>query len=250
MISSRIHDPALSFLQLRSQMKVCIYDFQGFFLCSRFFFITQGAFKRFGKMEMFRQIPVIVCAKIRDGDCRKVIIRDMMHENKHMWRGTILIIDDLVQSGSTLRECRNALIKAVRDREGETATIRISAYVTHAVFPNESWKAFAEESARSDALSFDQFFVTNSIPSASALDNIAPFRVLRLEHLLAVDLVRSISGGECTTSRFASLLQVPTFNTDPMMDTPLLVRTRLNKMVKVQAYVASKNRDKVCIVAI
>jgi phosphoribosylpyrophosphate synthetase len=48
-----------------------------------------------------------------------------------------LIVDDLVQSGGTLIECAAVLRKA-----GAT---KVSAYVTHAVFPNDSYKKFLDQ---------------------------------------------------------------------------------------------------------
>lgn len=145
-----------------------------------------GAYKRFGKMNYFSGVPAIICAKIRDKDARKIIIRDIINENIRMWDGIILIIDDLVQSGGTLRECRNAIIS---HREGK---VNVAAFCSHGVFPRESWKRFVEEMDKPEH--FTKFYVTNSIETTNKLKGIAPFEILELEHTLAADLHRAISG--------------------------------------------------------
>ena len=149
-------------------------------------FPDDGAFKRFAKMDLFEGVPAIICAKIRDGDTRKVIIRDIVNETPRMWTGTILIIDDLVQSGGTLSQCRNALIA---HRKG---SIKIAAYCTHGVFPRESWKKFAEEMDKEGGEHFDQFYLSNSIPATANLRGVKPFVILDLEDCLALDLQRAV----------------------------------------------------------
>jgi phosphoribosylpyrophosphate synthetase len=95
----------------------------------RIAFPDDGAAKRFkDKFDAFGE-PVI-CSKRREGDRRRIVISDGDPRGRH-----VVIVDDLVQSGSTLLECAHAL-----EAHGATA---ISAYVTHAVFPRESWRKFA-----------------------------------------------------------------------------------------------------------
>ena len=80
-----------------------------------------------------------------------------------------LIIDDLVRSGGTLRQCAKAL------RAKGAASV--SCFVAHACFPNEAaWKAFlpateggkgsGEEEERGDRTGehMDKFYCTNSVP--------------------------------------------------------------------------------------
>lgn len=43
----------------------------------------------------------VVCAKVREGDKRIVRIKEGNPEGRH-----VVIVDDLVQSGGTLRECQ------------------------------------------------------------------------------------------------------------------------------------------------
>ena len=69
--------------------------------------------------------------------------------------------------------------------------IKISAYVTHAVFPKESWKLFTDCEVQ-----FDKFYITDSIPHATAIAQHSPFKLLSLcdsisEALLGFDLLQS-----------------------------------------------------------
>ena len=89
----------------------------------------EGACKRFH--NFFAKYDEVVCTKVREGDKRIVTIKEGKPAGKH-----IVIVDDLVQSGGTLIECAKVL-----RREGASA---VSAYVTHGVFPNESWRRFTD----------------------------------------------------------------------------------------------------------
>jgi phosphoribosylpyrophosphate synthetase len=51
----------------------------------------------------------------------------------------------------------------------------VSAYVTHAVFPKESWKKFADGEFK-----FKNFWVTDSIPHAVDICTHDPFKLLSL----------------------------------------------------------------------
>lgn len=91
----------------------------------------------------------------------------------------VVIVDDLVQTGGTLYECGQTLLDA--------GALSVNAYVSHAVFPKESWKRFNKGG---DRACFDKFWVTNSIPSvANALpveDGI--FEILDLKGIIIDDL--------------------------------------------------------------
>jgi phosphoribosylpyrophosphate synthetase len=128
-------------------------------------FPDDGAYKRFhGKLDAFGE-PV-VCTKRREGNKRKVVINDGEPAGRH-----VVIVDDLVQTGGTLLECAKALRDAGADK--------VSAYVTHAVFPHDSWTKFVGTAGSLPPL--EHFFITNSIPiTSSKLRGVAPFEVLSI----------------------------------------------------------------------
>ncbi|KAF7809329.1 ribose-phosphate pyrophosphokinase 4-like [Senna tora] len=93
-------------------------------------FPDDGAWKRFHKQ--LQHFPTIVCAKVREGDQRIVRIKEGDPRDRH-----IVIVDDLVQSGGTLIECQKVL--------AAHGAKKISAYVTHGIFPNKSWARFQQD---------------------------------------------------------------------------------------------------------
>jgi ribose-phosphate pyrophosphokinase len=114
-------------------------------------FPDDGAAKRFGGMFTGLGFEIVTCGKIRDGEKRIVHIQDGDAGNKR-----VIIVDDLVQTGGTLYECGIALQKA--------GALEVNAFVTHGVFPNESWKRFL---STGDRACFNKFYVTNSIPTVT-----------------------------------------------------------------------------------
>eukprot|EP00546_Thalassionema_frauenfeldii_P009885 CAMPEP_0178919072 /NCGR_PEP_ID=MMETSP0786-20121207/14214_1 /TAXON_ID=186022 /ORGANISM="Thalassionema frauenfeldii, Strain CCMP 1798" /LENGTH=332 /DNA_ID=CAMNT_0020592923 /DNA_START=223 /DNA_END=1221 /DNA_ORIENTATION=- len=118
-------------------------------------FPDDGAAKRFSEVfhDMHcRHLEIIVCGKTRgDGDERRVVIQDGNPRGRH-----IVIVDDLVQTGGTLYETGKVL------REAGAASV--NAFVSHAVFPNESWKRFNKGG---DRACFTKFWTTNSIPTVT-----------------------------------------------------------------------------------
>jgi ribose-phosphate pyrophosphokinase len=132
-------------------------------------FPDEGALKRFGRQ--FDDLPIVVCHKVRDGERREVQIKEGDPRGRHT-----VIIDDLVMTGGTLRECRQALVTA-----GAAA---VSAYVTHGVFPGESWRHFKPTE-------FTHFWLTDSSPlTAARLQGRPPFEVLCLSDGL-VEILRA-----------------------------------------------------------
>jgi adenine phosphoribosyltransferase len=128
-----------------------------------------GAYKRF--RYFFDDFPQIICSKIRDGDTRNITIGNLPTIDLK----NVIIIDDLVQSGETLLSCA----KSLKLRGFET----ISAYVTHAVFPKNAWKKFAD----SDVI--NEFIITNTNPGVSdKLAGIKPFVVLDVQTHLCSEL--------------------------------------------------------------
>ena len=130
----------------------------------------EGACKRFhGFFE--DEFTEVVCTKVREGDKRIVTLKEGNPVNKH-----VVIVDDLVQSGGTLIECMR-LLKA----KGAT---KVSAYVTHGVFPNSSWKKFTEP--KDERERFEHFFITDSCPlTVDAVNGQSPFRVMSLAGSIA-----------------------------------------------------------------
>lgn len=115
-----------------------------------------------------------MCAKVREGDKRIVRIKEGNPAGCH-----VVIVDDLVQSGGTLIECQKVL--------AAHGAAKVSAYVTHGVFPKSSWERFMHKN--DDGLSeraFAYFWITDSCPhTVKAIANRAPFEVLSLAGSIA-----------------------------------------------------------------
>jgi phosphoribosylpyrophosphate synthetase len=120
---------------------------------------------------MFQNFSIIVCGKERNGEERIVRINEGDPTGKHC-----IVVDDLIQTGGTIIKCQRVL-KA-------KGAIKASAYATHAVFPEESWKKFTERNL------FTKVWVTNTCSEmAEILKNQSPFKILDIYHLLR-DIVR------------------------------------------------------------
>ncbi|KAL1332298.1 hypothetical protein HN51_061123 [Arachis hypogaea] len=133
-------------------------------------FPDDGAWKRFHKQ--FESFQVVVCTKVRDGDKRIVQLKEGNVTGHH-----VVIVDDLVQSGSTLVECQKVL--------ASKGAAKVSAYVTHGVFPKQSWERFTHKDGASDN-AFAHFWITDSCPlTVKAIANKAPFEVLSLAGSIA-----------------------------------------------------------------
>lgn len=131
-------------------------------------FPDEGAWKRFSRM--FKGYPLITAHKVRDGGERKVIIKDGDPTGKH-----VVIVDDLVMTGGTLIQCREALVRA--------GAAGVSAYATHGVFPDESWKRFTGKV-------FEKFWITDSCPETQLqVQDVESFEVLSLADDIAVKIL-------------------------------------------------------------
>lgn len=62
----------------------------------------------------------------------------------------------------------------------------VSAYVTHAVFPNDSWRHFVD----TKDVCFQNFWITDSIPHANEIAKHPPFQMLSLGPVIADVLLR------------------------------------------------------------
>ncbi|KAF3332765.1 ribose-phosphate pyrophosphokinase 4 isoform X1 [Carex littledalei] len=134
-------------------------------------FPDDGAWKRFHKQLL--HFPMVVCAKVREGDKRIVRIKEGNPEGRH-----VVIVDDLVQSGGTLIECQKVLVAH--------GAKKVSAYVTHAVFPKQSWSRFEATNSDGSGSPFAYFWVTDSCPvTIKAIEKKAPFEVISLAGSIA-----------------------------------------------------------------
>ncbi|KAL6140447.1 hypothetical protein ACLB2K_058746 [Fragaria x ananassa] len=136
-------------------------------------FPDDGAWKRFHKQ--LDHFPMVVCNKVREGDKRIVRIKEGNPAGFH-----VVIVDDLVQSGGTLIECQKVL--------AAHGAAKVSAYVTHGVFPKRSWERFTHKNGESENL-FAYFWITDSCPlTVKAVKNKAPFEILSLAGSIADSL--------------------------------------------------------------
>ncbi len=127
-------------------------------------FPDEGAWKRFGRW--FEEYPLIVCHKVREGNRRRISIREGNPAGRH-----VVIVDDLAMSGGTLLECQRALT--------ERQAAAVSAYVTHGVFPQAAWQPFL-------TAGFEFFWLTDSVPQTAAdLQSHPPFEILSLSDTIA-----------------------------------------------------------------
>jgi phosphoribosylpyrophosphate synthetase len=150
-------------------------------------FPDEGAYKRF--INLAGDVPVVTFIKKREKDSRTLHLGSSYNlkaygEDHDPWK-RFLIWDDLVHTGSTLIECAAALRKTTLQGSCE----EIDAYVTHAIFENDSHLRFTNTSRSG----ISHFYVTNTIPEVAAklrqhpetftvldiTDTIAPFIMQR-----------------------------------------------------------------------
>ncbi|XP_031501417.1 ribose-phosphate pyrophosphokinase 4-like [Nymphaea colorata] len=137
-------------------------------------FPDDGSWKRFHKQ--LQHFPVIICTKVREGDKRFVRLKEGDPRDRH-----VVIVDDLVQSGGTLIECQKML--------AAHGAGKISAYVTHGVFPNRSWERFQHDSGVGPANGFTYFWITDSCPfTVKEVSSRRPFEILSLAKAIASSL--------------------------------------------------------------
>ncbi|UJR36497.1 hypothetical protein I4U23_029218 [Adineta vaga] len=133
-------------------------------------FPDDGAHKRFSHIFDNTNYPIVICSKIRQEDDKRITtVKEGHPKGLHC-----IIVDDLVQSGGTLIECAQALLK-----NGAT---HVSAFVGHGIFPNESWKKFIH--SNNPKVHFHTFYVTNTYPNTQVLINQPPFKVLSIAQIL------------------------------------------------------------------
>lgn len=92
-----------------------------------------------------------------------------------------MIVDDLVQSGGTLLECQKVL--------ATHGAAKISAYVTHGIFPNRSWQRFEHDNGGCAQNGLAYFWITDSCPlTVKEVKNKPPFEILSLAGSIAAAL--------------------------------------------------------------
>ncbi|MBP7134167.1 hypothetical protein KBA73_03035 [Patescibacteria group bacterium] len=134
-------------------------------------FPDEGAWKRFKRFfldEKGEQLfPFIVCRKIRrQGQKPIVTVSEGDPRGYH-----VVIVDDLIHSGGTTLECKDALF------EGGAA--EVSASVTHAVMENDGWKRFIN-------VGFTYVWITDSCPeTADKVEGIGQYEVFSFANNIA-----------------------------------------------------------------
>ncbi|GMI83484.1 phosphoribosyl pyrophosphate (PRPP) synthase 3 [Hibiscus trionum] len=137
-------------------------------------FPDDGAWKRFHKQ--LQHFPTIVCNKVRIRDKRIVRIKEGEAVGRH-----VVIVDDLVQSGGTLIECQKAL--------AANGATKVSAYVTHGIFPNRSWQRFEHDNGGHPETGLTYFWITDSCPgTVKEVMSETPFEILSLAGSIAAAL--------------------------------------------------------------
>jgi ribose-phosphate pyrophosphokinase len=128
-------------------------------------FPDDGAAKRF--REYFPNIPEnrrIICGKERVGDKRIITLKEWHPE----WKN-VVIVDDLIQTGGTIREAAKIL------RAKWALSVR--AFAPHGVFPGDSHIHLADE--------LDELIVTDSIPAnIERAQSVSNMRVLSIAPLI------------------------------------------------------------------
>lgn len=153
-------------------------------------FPDKGAQDRFGEVvknprRRLHTFPQIVCGKRRLSVTeRQVEILEGNPEGMHC-----VIIDDLGRGGGTIIECGRALFKA--------GARKVSAFVTHGVFPDRAWERLVESiytMPDGTKVGFSYIWTTDSCPETAAqlLDYDPPFQVLSLDRRIADLLIPTI----------------------------------------------------------
>ena len=76
------------------------------------------------------------------------------------------------------------LLVQVCESMGATA---VSAFVTHGVFPQESWRQFTHE--RNPPVMLDKFWISDSIPHAYSISKQKPFELISISDAIVSSLL-------------------------------------------------------------
>ncbi|KAE8669553.1 Ribose-phosphate pyrophosphokinase 4 [Hibiscus syriacus] len=149
-------------------------------------FPDDGAWKLFHKL--LDHFLTVICTKVREGDKRIVRLKEGNPADCHV------IVDDLVQSGGTLIARHNMIMYIYLENIYLTmdkvlfahGAAKVSAYVTHVVFPKHSWEPFTRMSDEGTDKGFAYFWITDSCPNTvKSIENRAPFEILSLAGSIA-----------------------------------------------------------------
>ncbi|KAG0486078.1 hypothetical protein HPP92_008173 [Vanilla planifolia] len=134
-------------------------------------FPDDGSWKRFHKQ--LQHFPMIICTKVREGEQRFVRLKEGDPKGRH-----VVIVDDFVQSGGTLIECQKVL--------AAHGAAQVSAYVTHGIFPNQTWQRFQHDGGVGPDKGMKYFWITDSCPlTVKDVKGRPPFEVLSLASSIA-----------------------------------------------------------------
>lgn len=132
-------------------------------------FPDEGAAKRFS--EDFKEYEKIICSKLRDGDTRKITLKEWNPQGKN-----VVIVDDLIQSWGTLVETAWVL--------QQLWAISVKAFAPHGVFPKDSHKRVSWE--------FDALIVTDTLPeNNNRVKQEANMQVLSIASLIEKIILRN-----------------------------------------------------------
>lgn len=192
-VTPKLLTPAKSILRIIKRDKLTVV------------FPDEGAYKRFSVLA--ENLPVVTFIKKRQGDSRKMQLGSSYNmetygEGHNPWK-RFLIWDDLVHSGSTLIECA----AAIRNEKREDCE-EINAYVTHAIFENDSHLRFTD--AKQSGIS--HFYVTNTIPEVAQKlrQHAEAFTVLDITDTIAPFIMQRF----LPDSHSSSSIQAPQFDSN------------------------------------
>jgi adenine phosphoribosyltransferase len=186
-----------------------------------------GASKRFH--FLVENTSTVAFTKERRGDHR---ILTLAEGHEHLTTEVVstlqevVIMDDLVMSGGTLDACHRKLVRLAPGLKG-----KVSAFVTHPVFPNNGWLKFTPGHVYSG---LKHFYVGNTVTlSTSRLRHRAPFQVLDIAPLI-VDEIRSRVKPDIVVARPSLSVYVSSANKDKIAAVTIALGRVLPGLTDVQ----------------
>ncbi len=113
-------------------------------------------------------------------------VSEVMHLIGDVKERDCIIVDDIIDTGSTLCKCADAL--------KEKGAVRVVAYATHPVLSGDAAKNLAEST-------LDELVVSDTIPARSEISALKKVRYLTLAPMLA-EAIRRISNEESISAMF------------------------------------------------